>query len=305
MRAYSELAAILAARGDQADAGDYSNVVKAIRLSEDADRFYTAGLLKHAIGMYEQALDYFSDAYCIQSRLAVQLAALGKISEAEEHYRRAYELMPDSFGRVESHCFGCERVFDGERAQGIAEKVFAQLAAARPDKPQVHYLLGYLRTEQERYNEALTNYLTAVRLDPDYLNAWVKAQDAGEQTLMSPSKRDEITFNILRLDPLQRHAQADFQRVTDLTGLWTAVAAAARHQPPRATGLLTLDASKSALEKKEAEPASGQPMMQSELMEQVQMQHENLSPALAVGQTPFVRVVGEMLLNNNVSQISF
>jgi len=305
MRAYSELAEILDARGDTKDANDNSNVVKAIRLSEDADQFYTAGLLKHAIGMYEQALNYFSDAYCIQSRMAVQLAALGDNADAEEHYRRAYELMPASFGRVESHCFGCERVFDGERAQSIAEKVFVQLAAERPNKPQVHYLLGYLRQEEERYNEALTNCMTAVRLDPDYLNAWVKAQEVSEQTLMSPQKRDEIAFNILRLDPLQRHAHADFQRVSNLNGLWTAVADAASHQPPRTTDLFTLDASKTALEKKEAEPASGQQMMQSEMMQRTQEQSENLSPGRAVGQTPFVRVVGEMLMNNNDSADQF
>ena len=37
-----------------------------------------------------------------------------------------------------------------ERAQGIAERVFTQLAQKTPEKPQVHYLLGYLREEQER-----------------------------------------------------------------------------------------------------------------------------------------------------------
>jgi tetratricopeptide (TPR) repeat protein len=301
MRAYSELAAILNARGDNQDADDYSNVVKSIRLSEDADRFYTAGLLKHAIGMYEEALNYFSDAYCIQSRLAVQLAAIGKISEAEEHYRRAYELMPDSFGRVESHCFGCERVFDGERAQSIAEKVFIQLVANRPNKPQVHYLLGYLRQEEERYNEALTNYMTAVRLDPDYLNAWVKAQEVSAQTLMPPQKRDEIAFSILRLDPLQRHAQPDFQRVSDLNRLWTAVADAASHQPPRPTDLFTLDASKIAMEKKESVPATGQQMMQVEMMQQMQMQTQNLTPGAALAQTPFVRIASEMIMNNGDS----
>jgi len=279
MRAYSELADILAARGDSKDAGDYRNVVKAIRLSENADQFYTAGLLKHAIGMYEQALNYFSDAYCIQSRLAIQLAALGDNAEAEEHYRRAYELMPDSFGRVESHCFGCERVFDGEHAQSIAEKVFTQLAAERPNKPQVHYLLGYLRQQQERNHEALTNYLTAVRLDPDYLNAWVKAQEASEQTLMSPTDRDKIVFNILRLDPLHRHAQPDFQRCSDLKGLWLAVADAASHEPPSISDLFTIVASKAALEKKAAESVSARQAMRSELFEQVRAQRENLSPA--------------------------
>ena len=78
MRAYAELADILEAQGNNKDAGTYREIVKAIRLSEDADQFYQAGLLKHAITMYEEALNHFSDAYCIQSRLAIQLAALGK-----------------------------------------------------------------------------------------------------------------------------------------------------------------------------------------------------------------------------------
>jgi tetratricopeptide (TPR) repeat protein len=200
---------------------------------------------------------------------------------------------------VESHCLGCERDFDGQRAQNIAEKVFTQLAAERPNKPQIHYLLGYLRQDQERYNEALTNYLTAVRLDPDYLNAWVKIQEVSEQTLMAPKQRDEIVFNILRLDPLQRHAQADFGRVSNLNSLWTAVADATSHQPPRASNLLTLDASKSALEKREASSAFAQQRIQFEVMEQMQTGRENLSPATAVGQTPFVRVAGAMILNRN------
>jgi tetratricopeptide (TPR) repeat protein len=297
MRAYSELADILEARGNQKDADSYREIVKAIRLSEDADQFYLAGLLKRAIAMYEEGLSHFSDAYCIQSRLAIQLAAIGDNQGAEEHYRRAFELMPDSFGRVESHCFGCEKAFDGEHAQSIAEKVFTQLAAERPNKPQVHYLLGYLRGEEERYNEAQTNYLDAVRLDPDYLNAWVKLQEVNEQTLMPAKQRDEIVFNILRLDPLQRHAQPGFERVTDLMGLWNAVTTAVSHQSAPATHLLVLDASKVALEKK-ADDSSDQ-SMRIQMMERMQRDRQNLSPARAVAQTPFIRLAGQMILSGN------
>ncbi len=250
MRAYAELADIREARGDAKEASFYREIVKAIRLSEDADQFYLAGLLKRALGMYQEGLNHFADAYCIQSRMAIQLAALGKNAEAEEHYRRAYELMPDSFGRVESHCFGCERAFEGERAQGIADKVFTQLVAERPQKPQVHYLLGFLRQQQERYNEALTNFLAAVRLDPDYLNAWVRLAEISRQTLMPPAERDETAFSILRLDPLGRHTSSDFSGVTDLAGLWNAVAATAVSQPPIASDLLPLTASKTAAGKR-------------------------------------------------------
>ncbi len=295
MRAYAELAEIRAARGDSKEADFYREVVKAIRLSEDADQFYQAGLLKRAIGMYESGLQHFSDAYCIQSRLAIQLSALGRNTEAEEHYRRAYELMPDSFGRVESHCFGCEQAFAGEHAQSVAEKVFTQFAAAHPDKPQVHYLLGYLRQEEDRFPEARTNYLAAVRLDPDYLNAWVKLQEVDEQVLAPAVEHDTIAFNILRLDPLRRHAQVSFDNVQDLAGLWQAAAAAAAQQSPAATNLLTLTASKVAQAK--AASRSPVPGLTSDIWESRFEVRQTVTPASLVVKTSLVRLASEMILN--------
>jgi tetratricopeptide (TPR) repeat protein len=294
MRVYAELAEVREARGDKKEADFFREVVKAIRLSEHADQFYAVGLLKRAVAMYAEGLTHFSDAYCIQSRMAIQLSALGLNAEAEEHYRRAYELMPDSFGRVESHCFGCEKAFDGERPQSIAEKVFTKMAAERPDKPQIHYLLGYLREEQERYNEARTNYLTAVRLDPDYLNAWVKIQGVSQQILMPPKERAAIAFNILRLDPLQRHAQPDGSRVTDLAGFWNAVAAAVAQQPAASTNLFALPASKLALGKKQKE--------QPDNFSYSSYAEREFSPAGAIAQNPFIMLAGQMILNGGQAE---
>jgi len=293
MRVYAELAEVRDALGDKKEADFFREVVKAIRMSEDADQLYAVGLLKRAVAMYDEALKHFSDAYCIQSRIAIQLSALGLTAEAEEHYRRAYELMPDSFGRVESHCFGCEKAFDGERPQSIAEKVFTKMAEERPNKPQIHYLLGYLRMEQERYNEARTNYLAAVRLDPDYLNAWVKMQEVSQQILMPPKDRDAIGFNILRLDPLHRHAQPDFERFTDLPGLWNAMVVAAAQQPVVSTNLFELTASKAAMEKKKKEQTRSGFSYSSFSYTRTA---RGYSPAQAIGETPLVRLAGEMIL---------
>ncbi len=127
---------------------DDAGAVAAIRLAERADEHSAVGLTTRAIRMYQQSLKLFTDAYCIQSRLAIQLAEQGRYTEAESHHRRAFELMPVSFGRVESHCFGCEHAFEGKLARATAESVFTRLAKETPDKPQVHYLLGYLRDEQ-------------------------------------------------------------------------------------------------------------------------------------------------------------
>jgi cytochrome c-type biogenesis protein CcmH/NrfG len=109
----------------------------------------------------------------------VQLSRQGLHEQAAEHYRRAYELMPTSFGRVESHCFGCESVFDGPEPQSIAEQVFQKLVARDPRNPQVHYLQGYLFEEQGRYADALPAFRTAVQIDGDYLNAWRHLNQVG------------------------------------------------------------------------------------------------------------------------------
>ena len=139
---------------------------------------------------------------------------------------------------------------------------------------------------------ARTNFLTATRLDPDYLNAWVKLQEAGEQILMPAKERDAITFNLLRLDPLQRHTRHSFERVSDLAGLWNAVSAAATHQLTTSTNLLALPASKLALEKKAKTPGE----YYSHYSRYSRSDWE-LAPAQAVSMTPFVNLAGQMIFD--------
>ncbi len=237
MRAYDVLGKILRARGDAESAATaeiMEGAVRAIRTAENADRFYTAGLLSRAVTLYKKSLTHFADAYCIQSRLAVRLASMGRMTEAAVHYQKAYELMPDSFGRVESHCFGCEGVFRGEEAQGVAQEVFGRLALLFPLKPQVHYLRGYLASDRGKQSAALPHYRRAVELDPDYLNAWSKIQGLSGHMQLSRTDRDEAILNIFRLDPLGRHAQVNMDTVGDIAGAWRAVEKAQplRVEPP-------------------------------------------------------------------------
>jgi len=301
MRAYSELAEIRAARGDTKEADFLRSAVAAIRESEMADRLHEAGLLKRAVKMYQDSLTHFADAYCIQSRLAVQLADLGLHEQAEEHYRRAYELMPESFGRVESHCFGCERAFEGERAQGIAEKVFTQLAQKTPNKPQVHYLLGYLREEQERPKEALDHYRQAVKLDPDYLNAWNKISETSTKAVVPAAERDAVVFNLIRLDPRRRHVSYTFNTVSDLATLWVRIAEAKASAPPPAT-LYPLAASKVKVEKKSKETRTPEEMQMVEQLYFLRQEQGSITPAMAVTQNGFIRA-GAGLISNSIMEL--
>lgn len=220
LRAYAVLADIVAASGRDKEAAGYRQALEAIRISERADQFHGVGLYDRAFAMYRDSLSRFSDAYCIQSRLAIQLSRQGRHQEAVAHYRRAYELMPDSFGRVESHCFGCETVFADPDAQSIAEQVFTQALERDRQKPQTHYLLGYLRKEQGRYAEALQSFRNAVALDDGYLNAWKQLNELGELTYIEPAELEIFQHKLLQLDPRQRHVRFDLRTVRDLAKVW-------------------------------------------------------------------------------------
>lgn len=235
MRAYAVLRDVALAKNDAKQAEFLAGVLAAIRRSEDADDIAEAGLIDRAIKEYERALESFSDAYCIQSRLARKLAEENRLPEAMEHYKRAFELMPDSFGRVESHCFGCEQAFAGEDAQAVAERVFKEMAAKPDAKPQVHYLLGYLRMEQERWEEAAEYFTKAVAADPDYLNAWKKLADVLPNTTRPRSEQDRVAFRLLELDPAGKHGGAGDEQVRDIPALWKAYSVA------RESGLIVPD----------------------------------------------------------------
>jgi tetratricopeptide (TPR) repeat protein len=297
MRVYAVLADIRDARGDKTQAEFFRGVVRAIRQSETADRFHGAGLLSRAVKMYQDSLKHFSDAYCIQSRLAVQMAELGQHELALQHYQKAFELMPDSFGRVESHCFGCERTFDSPQAQTLAERVFNDLAAKNPAKPQVHYLLGYLRDEQERHAQALTHYRRAVELDPDYLNAWVKIGKLAGAMRLSAADRDRVVLNVLRLDPLSRHGHANLNMATDLRALWNALEAARKLQPVAPKALLALPASQRALEAAEQERKKQHRDGYSEMYFGMDFGRSSgaLPPAVALAQHELLRVSSDLL----------
>lgn len=234
MRAYSVLGEILEKRGDREQAEFMSKIVAAIRASEVADDWWVADIRSTAVRLYEQALNSFADAYCIQSRLALRYAEIGDMEKAAQYYQRAFELMPDSFGRVESHCFGCEGAFKGIAAQRIADRVFTALAAKPNAKPQVFYLLGYLRTAENRPQEAAEFYRKAVKADPEYLNAWTNLLSLADSLNMSAAERNEVVFKIYDLS----RSASILSNGNDLRRLWTVVLETERSTPRPDSGPL-------------------------------------------------------------------
>ncbi|HKX39344.1 MAG TPA: hypothetical protein VJN20_11860, partial [Burkholderiales bacterium] len=246
MRAYAVLAEVLETQGTRDQAALFRRAVAAIRLSERSDELHRVGLYQRAFAGYRAALEQFADAYCIQSRLAIRLMEQGEREQAFQHYRRAYELMPASFGRVESHCFGCESVFQGEQQRSLAERVFDEMLAKDPKKPQIHYLLGYLQKERKHYPEAVKRFGTAVELDPEYLNAWKHLHELAKRIYVAPPLRDEARLKLIELDPRQRHVRYDIDSVGDFGQLWRTVERAYEANKPAAGGAQLYPLQKSA-----------------------------------------------------------
>jgi tetratricopeptide (TPR) repeat protein len=257
-------------------------------------------LYQRAFAGYREALGHFSDAYCIQSRLAVQLNRQGQHEQAAEHYRRAYELMPASFGRVESHCFGCESVFEGAQPQSIAAEVFQTLAKKDPRNPRVHYLQGYLLQEEGHYAEALPAFRTAVQIDESYLNAWRHLQQASEHIYVNSGDRDVVTIKLLQLDPQQRHVTYDTGQVGNFGLLWNTVAQLRRQSDAvsHEESLYPLRQSASRYDQKQAElPPELRTRIQEyeAAMGKLSDRHDLPYPALVVGKHPLLIAIAGLL----------
>jgi tetratricopeptide (TPR) repeat protein len=132
----------------------------------------------------------------------------------------------------------------------IAEEVFERLARERPNNPKVHYLLGYLRGSQGRYEEAIASFRRAVVLDPDYINAWKKLDDFFGRGLLAAEEQDDIALNLMRLDPLGRHTWRILFQVHNLSAAWKAIEEANAIRPRRVTALLPLTASAAMVDRK-------------------------------------------------------
>lgn len=235
VRGYAVLGDILAARGRADDATFFRNVVKSVRLAEQGDALVEAGLYRRSLPLFEQAQALFADAYCVQWRLAERLNDLGRTEEAEQHYATAFERMPEQFGQVASLCFGCEGIFDKPHSRSVAERVLTRLEQSGKVRPPLYYLLGQLREAQQRPSEAYAYYRQAVALDADYLDAWNKIHDLGAQVALPQAESDALQLRMLRLNPLGRHHSSSLDEVSDLPGLWQAIAElqSLRVSPPK------------------------------------------------------------------------
>ncbi|MFT5905546.1 MAG: tetratricopeptide (TPR) repeat protein [Cryomorphaceae bacterium] len=206
MLCYDVLSRILEKQGNPEKAKFFKEVVFSIRQGEIADDFLYAGLTQEATDRYKEALGHFNDAYCLQSRLAKTLMEAGKFHEAVPHFKKAFELMPVSFGPRESHCFGCEGLFDDKRVQNIALPTLKAFLEKEPANPRTPYLLGLLFEEMKKDPEAIAAYQKAIELDPQYYNAAKNLYRLISKDLTNYNQAVKLKRQLFEIAPYQRKA---------------------------------------------------------------------------------------------------
>lgn len=205
---YKVLADILADAGQTSEAHTLKRIVAAVRLAEQGDELNEIGLAQQAVEVYRQASADFSDAYCVEWRLARRLQEQGDEEGARRHYEKAFQMMPNQFGRLANLCFGCEEVFTAGLSQSVAERVLQQIASEPDPKPIVFDLLGQLRQAQGDYVDAARYFRKAATLDPSYFDAWQHLRGIADEAFLSPEEKKAVAVRLVELDPFLQHYQA-------------------------------------------------------------------------------------------------
>ena len=149
--------------------------------------------------------------------------------------------MPDSFGRVESHCFWLANARLTGNPPKASPRNFLKKSPpnARTNRRCITCLVTSVKNRRNTTKPPPTISTPVKSLIPitSTPGRGFRAS-AGTSSCPASRQRDEILFNILRLDPLQRHGNPQFGQASDLVGLWNTVAAAAGRRPPKTLPLL-------------------------------------------------------------------
>lgn len=164
-----------------ADMGEYETAASLIREAiaispPNAELFYhyarimeTMNRPDDAITAYVTAIDTDHDFQKAHYDLGLLYARTGHISLAEQELREAVMLGP--MDMAAAHCYGM--LLETLGTHDEVEKSLRDMAASEPSCPTAHYRHGLILERLGRFDMALERYATAVRLDPEYMDACV------------------------------------------------------------------------------------------------------------------------------------
>jgi tetratricopeptide (TPR) repeat protein len=168
--AYHYLGVILLEQGRQAEAiaylrkatslkPDYNEAQLALAHALDSD-----GLVDEAIETYLSILEKSPRVGAAHNNVANLLKTQGNIDEAIVHYEQALELNP---ANVQAHYNLSRARKTSETKGGIKkmEKMLEKRDLPEPDRTNLHFTLGKIYDDLERYDEAFENFKKGNELD--------------------------------------------------------------------------------------------------------------------------------------------
>jgi tetratricopeptide (TPR) repeat protein len=139
-----------------------------------ADGLHLLGVIAQQRGRNELAVELIGKAIARNDRVADfhcnignALGALGRLGEAQAHYRRALRLDP----RHPESCNNLGNLLKDQGQLNEAEAQFRRALALRPGYAEARYNLGNVLLDRGRTKEAIDQYRQAIKLNSGLVNA--------------------------------------------------------------------------------------------------------------------------------------
>ncbi|HTQ08493.1 MAG TPA: hypothetical protein VMI31_00330 [Fimbriimonadaceae bacterium] len=213
--AYHVLAEILERTHRKRDAQLCEARVAAAQIQARGDLLEKLGLNQWAASAYERALrTYPNDSDC-EASLAECLVSLGLPTEAREHARRAFELMPSQVGPYEYDTPYISGYLGSKDVTEEGRRILAAIVKSRHSATAA-FLLGHLDWSGNRCEQAIRGLRQAIALDPGLCVAWQDLKMAG-RGILSPPELEQINYRILALHPAYAGLYGcEFDQIRDL-----------------------------------------------------------------------------------------
>lgn len=204
------LGSVFTVKGSKRESLKQKSVLEAVRLVALGDKYCDAGLNSRGVRYFKNATITDPNSFSAHIRLAIELYDLGKFEESKPYYRRAFELLPSSYGVIGEPSYRIEsRLFDNSIAKSIAQEVLGAMQNREPRNSRVLYQLGNLKFLQREFSAGTQLLLKAIEIDPSYIAAYTELSGITDETLLTTAQQEEIELGLLKLDP-KGHNQTYF-----------------------------------------------------------------------------------------------
>ena len=212
---------IFAAQGKKAESQNQKSMVESVKFAQLGDKYCEAGLAKTGIAYYKRALGLYPNSFYAHARLAIEYESAGHLAESRLHFKRTFQLLSSSFGRVNEPSYRVDYdLFRSSLGSEIGGQVLSAMLKQSPNDPRLNFHMGNLKLHETHSEESASYFRRAVELDPSYLNA---LESLSATLVGSPSRKAEqerIELTLLRLDPTGRHGES-YRRSPQILNLAT------------------------------------------------------------------------------------